>query len=121
MSTPLFVGCGVALVTPFGPNGLEEACLNDLVRFHLQERTDALVVNGSTGEAAAMSPDEQRRVAEALELVVERRDLPPEDASRISLRAICVDAADGRVVWNGPDGRQDVGRDGGAPRRPRTP
>ncbi|HEX6068900.1 MAG TPA: 4-hydroxy-tetrahydrodipicolinate synthase [Longimicrobiaceae bacterium] len=66
MSTPLFVGCGVALVTPFGPNGLEEACLNDLVRFHLQERTDALVVNGSTGEAAAMSPDEQRRVAEVV-------------------------------------------------------
>jgi 4-hydroxy-tetrahydrodipicolinate synthase len=53
-------------VTPFGPNGLEEACLNDLVRFHLQERTDALVVNGSTGEAAAMSPDEQRRVTEVV-------------------------------------------------------
>ena len=66
MSTPLFVGCGVALVTPFGPNGVEEACLNDLVRFHLQERTDALVVNGSTGEAATMSPDEQRRVAEVV-------------------------------------------------------
>lgn len=66
MSTPLFVGCGVALVTPFGPNGVDEACLNDLVRFHLQERTDALVVNGSTGEAATMSPDEQRRVAEVV-------------------------------------------------------
>jgi 4-hydroxy-tetrahydrodipicolinate synthase len=66
MSTPLFIGCGVALVTPFGPNGVDEACLNDLVRFHLQERTDALVVNGSTGEAATMSPDEQRRVAEVV-------------------------------------------------------
>lgn len=64
MSTPLFVGCGVALVTPFGADGIDESCLNDLVRFHLQEGTDALVVNGSTGEAATMSPAEQRRVAE---------------------------------------------------------
>ena len=64
MSTPLFVGCAVALVTPFGPQGVDEACLNELVRFHLREQTDALVVNGSTGEAATMSAGEQRRVAE---------------------------------------------------------
>ena len=64
MPTPPFVGCAVALVTPFGPEGVDEGCLNELVRFHLRERTDALVVNGSTGEAATMSPDEQRRVAE---------------------------------------------------------
>src|SRR5690606_25969393 len=64
MPTPLFVGCAVALVTPFGADGVDEACLSDLIRFHLQERTDALVVNGSTGEAATMSPAEQRRVAE---------------------------------------------------------
>lgn len=64
MFTPPFVGCGVALVTPFGDNGVDEGCLGELIRFHLQERTDALVVNGSTGEASTMSPDEQRRVAE---------------------------------------------------------
>jgi 4-hydroxy-tetrahydrodipicolinate synthase len=64
MSTPLFVGCGVALVTPFGPDGVDEACLGELVRFHLREQTDALIVNGSTGEAATMSTAEQRRVAE---------------------------------------------------------
>lgn len=64
MATPLFVGCAVALVTPFASDGVDEDCLADLVRFHLRERTDALVVNGSTGEAATMSPDEQRRVIE---------------------------------------------------------
>lgn len=64
MSTPPFIGCAVALVTPFTEDGVDEGCLNELVRFHLQERTDALVVNGSTGEAATMSPEEQRRVAE---------------------------------------------------------
>ncbi|HEX7239614.1 MAG TPA: 4-hydroxy-tetrahydrodipicolinate synthase [Longimicrobiaceae bacterium] len=68
MDTPLFVGSGVALVTPFGPDGVDEAVLRDLVRFQLREGTDALVVNGSTGEASTMRPEEQRR---AVEVVVE--------------------------------------------------
>jgi 4-hydroxy-tetrahydrodipicolinate synthase len=68
MPAPLFVGSGVALVMPFGERGIEEAVLRDLVHFHLREGTDALVVNGSTGEASTMSPAEQRR---AVEIVVE--------------------------------------------------
>lgn len=70
MQSHLFTGSAVALVTPFGPEGVDEACLADLVRFHLREQTDALVVNGSTGEAAAMSPAEQRRVIEVAASVV---------------------------------------------------
>jgi 4-hydroxy-tetrahydrodipicolinate synthase len=68
MPAPLFVGSGVALVMPFGEHGIDEAVLRDLVHFHLREGTDALVVNGSTGEASTMSPAEQRR---AVEIVVE--------------------------------------------------
>jgi 4-hydroxy-tetrahydrodipicolinate synthase len=60
----LFTGSGVALVTPFGDGGVNEGVMRELVRFHLREGTDALVVNGSTGEATTMSPDEQRRAAE---------------------------------------------------------
>jgi 4-hydroxy-tetrahydrodipicolinate synthase len=60
----LFTGSGVALVTPFDGRGVNETVLRELVRFHLREGTDALVVNGSTGEAAAMSADEQRRAVE---------------------------------------------------------
>ena len=60
----LFAGSGVALVTPFSGDGIHEAVLRELVRFHLREGTDALVANGSTGEATTMSPEEQRRVAE---------------------------------------------------------
>jgi 4-hydroxy-tetrahydrodipicolinate synthase len=74
MSTPhaatppnaLFAGSGVALVMPFGPAGLEEGVLRDLVRFQLHEGTDALVVNGSTGEATTMTPEEQRRAIEVV-------------------------------------------------------
>ncbi|MEW5931808.1 MAG: 4-hydroxy-tetrahydrodipicolinate synthase [Gemmatimonadota bacterium] len=68
MQTPLFVGSGVALVMPFAADGIHEGVLRELVRFHLREGTDALVVNGSTGEATTMSPEEQRR---ALEVVVD--------------------------------------------------
>jgi 4-hydroxy-tetrahydrodipicolinate synthase len=57
----LFSGSGVALVTPFSDAGVNEEVLRELVRFHLREGSDALVVNGSTGEAPAMTPDEQRR------------------------------------------------------------
>ncbi|HEX6037358.1 4-hydroxy-tetrahydrodipicolinate synthase [Longimicrobium sp.] len=63
----LFTGSGVALVTPFAADGgLNETVLRELVRFHLREGTDALVVNGSTGEASTMSPDEQRRAVEVV-------------------------------------------------------
>ena len=63
-----FVGSGVALVMPFTASGINERALRELVRWHLREGTDALVVNGSTGEATTMSPEEQRR---AVEVVVE--------------------------------------------------
>ena len=64
MADARFIGSGVALVTPFDRGGVHEAPLRALVRFHHEEGTDALVVCGSTGEAATMSPREQRRAAE---------------------------------------------------------
>src|SRR5690606_31999361 len=54
-----FDGSGVALITPFDGNGVNEAALAELVAFHHAEGTNALIVCGSTGEAAAMTPDEQ--------------------------------------------------------------
>lgn len=64
MADPRFAGSGVALVTPFDRNGVNERAFRDIIRFHHREQTDALVVNGSTGEAVTMSPDEQRRAVE---------------------------------------------------------
>ena len=68
MADPRFAGSGVALVTPFNKQGVNEKALRDIVRFHHREQTDALIVNGSTGEAATMSADEQGR---AVEIVVD--------------------------------------------------
>ena len=66
MREPLFRGSGVALVTPFDDDGVNTDALARLVRYHLDEGTDALVVNGSTGEAATMSPAEQRAAVDVV-------------------------------------------------------
>jgi 4-hydroxy-tetrahydrodipicolinate synthase len=66
MADPRFDGSGVALVTPFDESGVNERVLARLVHFHHEYGTDALVVCGSTGEAAAMTPDEQYRAASAV-------------------------------------------------------
>ncbi|MGH7505576.1 MAG: 4-hydroxy-tetrahydrodipicolinate synthase [Longimicrobiales bacterium] len=71
MADPLFTGSGVAIVTPFDRGGVHEGTLRELVRFHHDEGTDALVVCGSTGEAATMSAEEQRSAAA---IVVDEND-----------------------------------------------
>ncbi|HEX6135319.1 MAG TPA: 4-hydroxy-tetrahydrodipicolinate synthase [Longimicrobiales bacterium] len=63
MADPRFDGSGVALVTPFTGDGVNERVLGELVAFHHEEGTDALIVCGSTGEAAAMTAEEQYRAA----------------------------------------------------------
>ena len=61
--TTRLIGCGTALVTPFGRDGsIDERALRALVKWQLAEGIDFLVPCGSTGEAATMSPDEQCRV-----------------------------------------------------------
>ncbi len=89
MADPRFTGAGVALVTPFDESGVNERVLRELVRFHHREGTDALVVCGSTGEAAAMTPAEQRR---AIEVVVD------ENAGRLPVIAGCGGSDTARVV-----------------------
>ena len=66
---PKFTGSGVALVTPLDANGVNERVLRELVAFQVAAGTDALIICGSTGEAATMTPDEQRlAVAVAVEV-----------------------------------------------------
>lgn len=60
--SPLFEGSGVALITPFDENGVNEAALREFVEFQIAQGTDALIACGSTGEAATMTPEEQGRV-----------------------------------------------------------
>jgi 4-hydroxy-tetrahydrodipicolinate synthase len=70
MKKPVFIGSGVAIITPFLGNGIDYAKLAELCEFHIKNGTDAIVVAGTTGEASTM-PDEEhissiRCVAEAV-------------------------------------------------------
>ena len=64
MADPRFKGSGVALVTPFNRQGVNAEVLRQLVEFHRAEGTDALIICGSTGEAATMSAAEQQQAVE---------------------------------------------------------
>lgn len=67
-------GAGTALATPFLPNGLlDEKALRALVAWQVEQGIDYLVPCGSTGEAATMTPDEQRRAVEITVEVVNGR------------------------------------------------
>jgi len=60
-------GSIVALITPFLPNGsVDFAACRELVEWHLQEQTDALVLLGTTGEAATLSFSERDQLLRTL-------------------------------------------------------
>lgn len=63
MKETLFVGSGVALVTPFHDNGsVNFAKLGELLEYHVANSTDAIIICGTTGESAAMSDEEHKAV-----------------------------------------------------------
>jgi 4-hydroxy-tetrahydrodipicolinate synthase len=101
MADPRFLGSGVALVTPFDQRGVKDDVLRQLIRFHHAEGTDALVICGSTGEAATMSVDEQRQ---ALAIAVD------ENAGRLPVVAGC-GGSDTAVVARLAKHAREVGAD----------
>jgi 4-hydroxy-tetrahydrodipicolinate synthase len=67
MTATLLRGCGTALATPFNKDGsVDEAALRAIVDWQIEEGIHFLVPCGSTGEAATMTPEEQRRVVEVV-------------------------------------------------------
>lgn len=55
----IFTGSGVALVTPFKGNGeVDFDKMKDLVEFHVENGTDAIIICGTTGEASTLSHEE---------------------------------------------------------------
>lgn len=64
MKKILFTGSGVALVTPFINNGINFEVLEELIEFHIENETDAIIVCGTTGEPSTMNEDEWREVVE---------------------------------------------------------
>lgn len=62
MKKPIFTGSAVALVTPFCETGVDYKKLDELLEFHIANKTDAIVVCGTTGECSTMSYEEHTNV-----------------------------------------------------------
>ena len=59
----MFQGSMVALVTPMQPDGsVDESALADLVEFHVENGTDAIIAMGTTGESATLDEKEHCHV-----------------------------------------------------------
>jgi 4-hydroxy-tetrahydrodipicolinate synthase len=88
-------GCGTALVTPFTRSGaVDERALRALVEWQIAEGVHFLVPCGSTGEAATMTPEEQRRVIEiVVETANKRVPIVAGAASNDTQRAIALSKA----------------------------
>lgn len=56
MKTLPFTGSGVAIVTPFTEDGVNFDELGRLIEMHIANKTDAIIICGTTGEASTM-PD----------------------------------------------------------------
>jgi len=64
----MFTGSCVALVTPFKNNEVDKEKLRELVEYHLNNGTDAILPCGTTGESATLSYKEH---IEVIRIVVE--------------------------------------------------
>lgn len=70
----MFEGTTVAIVTPFKNGEVDEQTLRDLVEFHVEKGTSAVLPCGTTGESPTLSHEEHDKVIE-----------------------ICIDACKGRI------------------------
>ena len=61
----IFKGSGVALVTPFNKDGeVDYKKLKELIDFQIENKTDAIIICGTTGESATLSESEHKKVIE---------------------------------------------------------
>lgn len=56
---PIFEGCATALITPFCDGEIDYASFADIIEYQIEQKADALVVCGTTGESATLSFEER--------------------------------------------------------------
>ena len=70
----IFVGSGVALVTPFNEDKtVNYEKLKELIEFQIKNITDAIVVTGTTGEGSTLSDLEQKEIISQTVKIVNKR------------------------------------------------
>lgn len=61
----IFRGSGVALITPFtAEDRIDFEKLGELLEYHIQNSTDAIIINGTTGESATLTDEEKKEIVE---------------------------------------------------------
>ncbi len=62
-----FIGTGVALVTPFKEDlSVDFTALVQLVNYNIENGTDYLVINGTTGESGTITKEEKQEIIEVI-------------------------------------------------------
>ncbi len=57
---PIFIGSGVAIITPFNKDGeIDYELFSKLIEFQIANKTDAIIVCGTTGEGSTLTVDER--------------------------------------------------------------
>lgn len=70
----LFQGAGVAIVTPFHPDGtVNYPKLKELINFQIDNGIDAIIICGTTGEASTLTDEEQLECIRFTAEVVNKR------------------------------------------------
>lgn len=69
----LFKGSGVAIVTPFNDEGIDLKKLEELLEWHIESGTDAIIICGTTGEASTMTEQERKDAIKLTVDVVKKR------------------------------------------------
>ncbi|MEO8400985.1 MAG: 4-hydroxy-tetrahydrodipicolinate synthase [Gammaproteobacteria bacterium] len=70
----MFKGSIVALVTPMQADGtIDKKSLHELIEWHIEAKTDGIVVVGTTGEAATLTEEEQYDIISTVVSQVNRR------------------------------------------------
>lgn len=64
MKTLPFTGSGVAIVTPFKELSVDYDALGELLEMHIANKTDAIIICGTSGEASTMPNEEHIAVIE---------------------------------------------------------
>jgi len=73
MKKLLFTGSAVAIVTPFMRHEINFDKFRELLEFHLENKTDAIVVCGTTGESATLNDSEKEKLIEFTVKVIDKR------------------------------------------------
>ncbi len=64
LERPIFTGCGTAIITPFKNDKVDYESFGKMIDWQILSGIDALIVCGTTGEAATLTDDEHRDVVE---------------------------------------------------------